>query len=148
MTLNDLQRAALVMFAAREVGPEGSLDQMKAVCHVVRNRVKAGWGDANWFTVIENAHAAAGNEARARVVLDVNDRRLAMLARDVDEIFYGDAQDEMGQLCAKIDKDRGPLLYWVFIDRPVLDWFRDNIVRLSGTHKQRAQVGNNLYLYE
>ena len=31
MTLNDLQRAAAVLFAAREAGPEGSLDQMRAI---------------------------------------------------------------------------------------------------------------------
>jgi hypothetical protein len=148
MTLNDLQRAALVLFAAREVGPEGSPVQMRAVCHVIRNRVRAGWGDANWFTVIEQHPRVAGNGCGVPGELDINDRRLAMLARDIDEIFYGEAMDEIGQLCAPPDKSSPVLLYWAFIDRPVAHWFLQNIIRQPEHHKQRAQVGNNLYLYE
>ena len=148
MTLTDLQRAALVLFAAREVGPDGSLDQMRAVCHLIGNRVRAGWGDANWLTVIENASSVAGNQSRYADPLDVMDRKLQTLCREIDDIFYGEGADEMGQLCAAIDKDHPPLLYWTFIDRPMRPWFEENIVRQPESHRQRAQVGNNMYLYE
>lgn len=146
MTLNDVQRAALVLFAAREVGPAGSLDQMKAVCHVVRNRVQAPW-HADWLEALEH-HAPVAAHEPDRFPLTLNDRRLGQLARDVDEIFYGGAADDIARMCGRQDKDRGPLLYWCFIDRPLAPWFSQNVIGKPGEHKQRAQVGNSMYLFE
>ena len=147
VTLNDLQRAALVLFAAREVGPGGSVEQMKAVCHVLRNRVMAGWNEGSYLAVIDDAGEAQANEGYALGHLDLNDRRLQRMARDVDEIYYGHADDEISRMCARQDKEKGPLLYWCFVDRPVRPWFRDNIARKMEEHRQRGIVGF-LYLYE
>jgi hypothetical protein len=147
MTLNDLQRAALVLFAARETGA-GSLEQMKAVCHCIRNRVMAGWSEGNWLAVIEDATeeiARGMNLTPAR--LSVNDRRIQALARDVDEIYYGQAADDIAKMCARQDKDHGPLLYWHWIDRPVSPWMEQEIIRKPCEHAQRGIVGF-LYLYE
>lgn len=148
MTLNDLQRAALVLFAAREGGPEASLDQLRALCHVVRNRVQAGWTESFLESTLMAETMARQDAGTPWRNLSVSDRRLSLLARDVDEIYLGQAGDEIAQICGRIDKQRGPVLYWAFIDRPINDWFRDNIVRKPDEHKQRAQVGHSMYLYE
>jgi hypothetical protein len=146
MTLNDLQRAALVLFAAREAGPGGSLDQMMAVCHVIRNRMAAGWAD-NCLEVIADAELSRGNAEGAGRRMEVKDRALGMLARDIDEIFYGHADDEVARICGRQDKERGPLLYWYFIDRPVTEWFVTNIIRKPEEHRHRGILGL-MYLYE
>lgn len=146
MTLNDLQRAALVLFAAREAGPGSSLDQMRAICHVVRNRVQAGWAES-FLEVLNLAPDSNANEGCELTALSPNDRRLQMLARDVDEIYYGQADDEVARMCGRIDKEHGPLLYWAFVDKPIRPWFRDTIARNPTAHPQRGILGF-LYLYE
>lgn len=149
MTMNDLQQAAVIQFAAREVG-DGTVEQMKAVCHCLRNRLAAGWAE-NIFTIVENATdpwASAHGPASLGVKLDFTDRRLRELARDIEQILYplGGMTDDVARICGRQDRDRGPLLYWNFINRPTTDWFRDNIAR-SPQHPNRAQF-SFLYLYE
>jgi hypothetical protein len=148
MTLNDLQRAAVVLFAAREVGPNGSLDQMKAVCHVIRNQVAAGWYE-DYLAAVEGTwrRKRYTELGETQPPLDSKDRRLGMLARDVDDIFYGGASDDIARLCGRQDKEHGPLLYWCFVDRPVTAWFTENVVRKPEEHFQRGIVGF-MYLYE
>ena len=147
MTLNDLQRAALVLFAAREAGTDGSLDQMRTVAHVMVQRVAAGWAE-NLLDTIESAEAAAAHLGAGYTRLGLNDRRVQMLAREVDEIVYGQSGSEIGRLCGRQDKECGPILYWAFLGRPMREWFKENVVRRPQEHRQRAQVGSTMYLYE
>lgn len=149
MTLNDLQRAAAVLFAAREAGPEGSLDQMRAICHVIRNRVQAQWYE-DYLAAVEGSWIRRRTEdaAEKQAPLQLSDRRLATLAKEIEGIVYGQADDEIAKLCGRQDEKNGPLLYWCWIDRPATPWFEQNIVRKPEEHRQRAQVGNNMYLYE
>ena len=147
MTLNDLQRAAVALFAAREAGPEGSLDQMRAICHIIRNRVQAGWCEG-YLDAVEMDYTVNADPQGMKGVLSLKDRNLAQLAKEIDEIFYGQDESETARICGRQDKERGPVLYWCFIDRPVTDWFKENIVRRPEEHRQRAQIGNMMYLYE
>lgn len=147
MTLNDVQRAALVLFAAREVGDDGNLEQMKAVCMIIRNRVRAGWSDGNWLTVMEEHANIAGND-RPETRLRLEDRRLQALARDIDGIFYGqDQDDDVAKACARQDKDRGPIFYWCFIQRPIRGWFATRIIGDKENHRNRGQI-SFMMLYE
>lgn len=146
MTLNDLQRAELVAFAAREVGDDGNLEQMKAVCYIIRNRVRAGWSDGNWLTVMEEHFQIAGNE-RPDCRLRLEDRRLQALARDVDAIFYGHEDDEVSRTCMRQDKQRGPIFYWCFVQRPIREWFKAAIIADPVNHRSRSQIAF-MYLYE
>jgi hypothetical protein len=146
MTLNDLQRAALALYAARKVGPKGSLDQMRAICHIFKNRAQAGWAD-NYLQLIEQQREFEGNEPGGEGQLDLNDRRLQQIAKDVDDIYFGQADDEISRICARQDKTKGPLLYWVFADRPPTRWFQQNIIAKPREHYQRGIIGL-MYLYE
>jgi hypothetical protein len=158
MTLNDLQRAELALFAARAAGPGASLEQMKAICYCIRNRVKQGWHDGQWLTVTEHADEAAGNLAEARTILDISSRPLQRLVADVDDIYYGMGNQGPGDR----DQGSGPRTptaqsyspaggdlehtlnrscYWARVDQPFTPWFRENILDRPDEHPMRAQMG-------
>ena len=139
-----MQRAALVLFAARQVGLDGNLEQMKAVCYIVRNQVRAGWGD--WLAVMESHSDRAGNDPPDER-LKLEDRRLMNLARDIDAIFYGHEDDEISRVCGRQSKERPPILYWCFIHRPIRPWFEAMIAKDPINHKMRSQIGF-MMLYE
>ncbi len=138
MTLNELQRAALVLFAAREAGSTASLDQMLAICYVVRNRVRAGWAES-WLEVIEAGQDSSAHAPRSERI-DINNRQLQLLIRDVDGVYFGEQQ---GHVYEAVDKQ----LFWAFVDRPIQRWFEESIIRDPKNHKQRAQFGL-MMLYE
>ncbi len=136
MTLNDLQKAALVLFAAKEAGNTGSLAAMKGICYVIRNRVRAGWHDGSWIDVIENANDYAGNVAAATPrLLTLTDRGLQMLARDIDNLFYSGGMDD------EVAESFKSVLYWQHIDRMTTPWFFENIIRNPANHRRAVQVG-------
>jgi hypothetical protein len=149
MTQKDVDRVMLVRYAVRETGERGSLEQMKAVCYCLRNRVRAGWGD--WIDVIEGAdeHGAHTPENDGRI--DPNNRAYQRLLRDVDDIYfghrglaksYGDTEgggerDLEDSLTARDHE----CLYWAFLDRPMRPEFAETIVRAGAEHPNRATMG-------
>jgi hypothetical protein len=152
VTLNDVQRAALALFAAREAGHAASLDQMKAIAYCVRNRVKAGWHDGQWLTVIEHSEESAGNLFVTRVMLDPNNRILQRIIADIDDIYYGLAnfagQNAMVPTAQRFAPDAGDIetaigksCYWCWLNRPFTTWFEKNILRFPESHPMRAQLG-------
>lgn len=136
MNIATFERAQLARFAYLKARHTGSLDCMRAICYVIRNRVKAGWGNGTWLDLIENDWKVEGNKfgAESEVELDANDRLLQLLVRDVDDIYMGMSQDDTRKV---VDN----ALYFMFIDRPATTWFRDKIVRDSQNHQRIAQVG-------
>ena len=139
MNTSDINRAALVLFAARE---GKCLEEMKVICLCMRNRVRQGWHDGNWLSVIEAAPDDAGNVPPAQPVrLDPNNRDLQRLTRDIDDIFFrsADSEVEIGTLEDAIGKS----CWWMYLDRPVRDWFRLNVMM----RPHRASMGT-MMLFE
>src|ERR1700728_582935 len=105
MTQKDVDRVMLVRYAALEAGPRGSLEQMKAICYCLRNRVRAGWGE--WMDVIETADEHRANEPNELVRIDHNGRAYQRLLHEVDDIYfghssnYGDGRTLEDTLCEK-----------------------------------------------
>jgi hypothetical protein len=155
MTLNDVQKAELALFAARAAGEKASLEQMKAIAYVVRNRVKAGWHDGQWLTVMEHAADAAGNLEGPRVLLDPSTRTLQRMIADVDDIYYRAGGRDSGNheavwnrtaqgVPAEADNMEDALrkvLYWCFVNQPLTPWFQENILDRPEDHAMRAQMG-------
>lgn len=165
MNLDTLQRAHLVDFCYAEARHTGSLDCMKAVAYVLRNRLRLGWGDGTWQRLINSAPAHAGNDgtmegmrskpglsiANAGLIEpDLNDRLLQMLARDIDDLYLGTSMDDIRRVVEGTVAPEGsgsaakpaPALYYQFIDLPVRAWFVDNIVRDHQNHPRIGQVGS------
>jgi hypothetical protein len=149
VNLDTLQRAHLVDFCYAEARHTGSLDCMKAVAYVLRNRRAAGWGDGSWQRLMNAAATTAGNDYHNGVEADLNDRLLQMLARDIDDIYLGTSNDDVrrvveGTLAPEGTGSPGkpaPAMYYQFIDLPVRTWFVDNIVRDHENHPRIGQVG-------
>ena len=151
MTQSDLNKAALVMFATRCAGEGASLEQQKAIAFCIRNRVKAGWGDGSWLTVMEEAGEYMGNLPGPQVRIDSNSKTLARLMRDVDEIYYGGGRfqggTEEGQLGmgAEVGGDLesaiGNSKFWLFMREPFNPWFVERIMHDPENHPNHAQMG-------
>ncbi len=165
MTLNDVQRAELALFAARAAGAGASLEQMKGIAYCIRNRVKQGWHDGQWLTVMEHAEEAAGNLAEVRIYLDLSNRALQRLIADVDDIYYGsgsaNGQDTglKGQSSAPrtataqryapqggdLEEALGKCCYWARLNEPFTAWFRENVLDRPDAHPMRAQMGMMMF---
>lgn len=165
MTLNDVQRAELALFAARAAGPGASLEQMKCIAYCIRNRVKQGWHDGQWLTVMEHAEEAAANLAEARIYLDPGNRALQRLIADVDDIYYGSgsagdqdtgikgqsssARPATAQKYAPQGGDLegalGNCCYWARLNEPFTAWFRENVLDQPHEHPMRAQMGMMMF---
>lgn len=141
MTQKDMDRVMLVRYAVREAGPDGSLEQMKAICYCLRNRVRAGWGE--WMDVIDSADESLGNEPIEPMRLDSASRAYQRLLHDVDDIYFGHStgRDEGTTLEDSLCEKERPCFYWLFLNRPTRTWFRDNIASDKENHPSNATMG-------
>jgi hypothetical protein len=128
MNIETYVRALVAQFAIQEGQRYGGINNMLGVCHVIRNRVMAGWGD--WREVIQ--HAA---EKRGTIYPDeLPDIRVAsvraLLGR-IDEIY---ARTDL------IDLTGGALFYYdpTF---PIEKWFKEGILDRPDDHKRVAHIG-------
>ncbi len=140
MNLRDIERAQLAIFAAREAGPSAALEQMMAICYCIRNRVRAGWEDGSWLRVLENAQTHAAHDPLLPWPLDPNQRAFQMLIRDIDDLYYGDLERDRDQ-GGDLEQAVGTQKYWSFANRPVRDWFKQNIQQDKENHAGKSQMG-------
>lgn len=148
MTLADAQRAMLALYAVREAGPRGSLEEMRAVACCIRERVRAGWHDGSWMSVLEHAHLESGNTVEEPMRVDPNSRTLQRMLSEVDDIYYAQARHHTEQddgLTVEASIAEHKLKYWCFLNRPMRAWFVDNIVRDPKNHPNRGQMGNMMF---
>jgi len=165
MNFAAFERAQVAAFAYREARFTGSLDCMRAVCFVLRNRVKSSWAGGSWLAVLEAAHLTAADHgvadsAELSTGSGLNgagvasDRLLQRIVRDVDDIYLGSesyddpvrivvcGQPDSGNMkLASTKKDWKPALYYSFVDRPPRPWFVENIIRRAEEHPQMGQIG-------
>lgn len=141
MTQKDVDRAMLVRYAVQEAGPRASLEQMKAICYCLRNRVREGWGE--WIDVIESADETRANEPLEPVRLDTASRAYQRLLHDVDDIYFGHRSDysEGMTLEDSLCEQGTPYFYWLFLNRPMSQWFKDNIASQKANHPSSATMG-------
>jgi hypothetical protein len=146
MNQKDVDRVLLVHYAVKEVSGRGSLEQLKAVCYCLRNRVRAGWGE--WIDVIQSADEALCNKPAEHSPIDVSNRAYQRLLHEVDDIYFGKSQDHMtdgstleDSLCSR----DLPAFYWVFLDRPLSEWFKSNIAKDNENHPNISTMGMMLF---
>lgn len=148
MTYPDVQRAMLAVFAAREVGPRGSLEEMRAIACCLRERVRGGWHDGSWLLTMEYADECAAHPWNMAVKLDPNNRAFQRMLSEVDDIFYGQrgygvGGDDVAGLEESIAEHK--LKYWCFSNRPVTRWFKEKIAQDAKNHRMMAQMGTMMF---
>lgn len=150
MTLRDFQLARLAEFCFREVGPRGSLEEMKAIAICLKNRAAKGWHDGNLILVIEHAEDHAAHENTQQTKLNPDSRELQRLLREIEGSYYGDdvGQPVEGLTTVQSLTEQGhEKLYWCYIDGRVMrPWFKTTILADQQNHKSRTHMGNLLFL--
>lgn len=158
MNFAAFERAQVAAFAYRKARHTGSLDCMRALCFILRNRVKSAWGDGTWLSVMEAAHLmeathdnGAGIELADGKAQGIGtDRLLQLIVRDVDDIYLG--QDNFDDRVRQVvcgdnanakpgHKEWKPALYYCFVDRTPRPWFVENIIRRPNDHAHIGQIG-------
>lgn len=160
MNLATFERAQVAAFAYCEARHTGNLECMKGVCYVLRNRVKAGWGDGTWLSVMEragdvSAHGENGGLLRYRwtgqkneEIASASDRLLQLILRDIDDIYLGQDRidDSTRMVVCGDDPPKTSALYYAFVDRDIRAWFGLNIISHPQDHSQIGNIGT-LMLY-
>ena len=133
MTTDTFVKAQLAMFAYDEANHTGSLDSMRAIAFIIRNRVRAGWSGGDWNRVMNFAwrHSCFERYVPENCSLESDIFRRFLI--EVDEIYDGTAEDTM--------TEKGLYYCDVTRGRPVRDWFAATIVRDPANHPRVAQVG-------
>ena len=157
MTLNDVQRAALALFAARAAGKGASLEQMKAIALCIRKRVWDGWHDGSWIAAIEHAPEVAANPAPTDpYFLDANSRIFQRLITDIDDLYYSQrmstrAPTPQTRTAQQVPTEGefasvGDCCYWMFLKQPIRPWFQQHILNNPAHHPHRAQMGLMIFI--
>jgi len=165
MNFAAFERAQVAAFAYREARFTGSLDCMRAVCFVLRNRVKSSWSGGSWLAVMEQAHLTAATNDLGCAVLSTgsglngagaaSDRLLQLMVKDVDDIYLSqESYDDPVRMVTEgarpgissgivAKKDWHPALYYSFVDQAsrMRPWFVENIIRRPEEHGQMGQIG-------
>jgi hypothetical protein len=135
MNFATFERAQVAAFAYRTARRTGSVDCMRAICYVLRNRLRSGWGEGTWFSVLDGHRHVEGNQFTTEwLEFDPKDRLLQLIVRDIDDIYLGSSEDDTKTVVQDA-------LYFQFIDLPSRDWFTENIVRQVSEHPRIAQIG-------
>lgn len=128
VNLETYTRAQMARFAIEEGARHGGINNMLAICHVLRNRVFAGWGD--WVDVTLRAA-----EKRATIypseLPNLKTNNVRVLLSRIDEIY---AKTDMIDLT-------GGALFYMDQNYPVEDWFMKEIVDKPEEHKRVAHIG-------
>lgn len=126
MNFATFERAQVAAFAYGQARHTGSIDCIRAVCFILRNRVKSGWGGGSWLNLIDGAwqvrahkwewgiqredgSSVPNNDSAiiGPVPIEVaaghpgTDRLLQMIVRDIDDIYLGQEpyDDRVAQVC-------------------------------------------------
>jgi hypothetical protein len=164
LTLKDIERAELAIFAARAAGQGATVDQMKAIACCIRNRVRQGWHDSSWLKVMEHAWEYEGNLPTSPVRIDPENSSFLRWLRDADEVYFGyTSENSIGHMARQREKLGGAqaikpqasgieealqrAVYWAFIDRPFTVWFQHNVLHGPDAHRDVGNLGT-LFFYE
>lgn len=148
MNFPTFERAMVAYFAYHNARHTGNLECMRAICFVLRNRVRAGWCNSSWLGVMQRAKETTGNELwystpAEQTLMEGSDRLLQMIIRDVDDIYMqADRTDDSTRRVVLGDNPpKTAALYYMFVGRPVSIWFTENIVRKPLDHPQTGNIG-------
>lgn len=117
---------------------------MKAVCFVVRNRIRAGFYGGDWAKILSNhAQWSSTREPPSSEIPDPREPAFRALLQDVTGIFTGQLEDnitvkEGGSALAV----QPPVaLYYAKLNEIDSPWFLENISRNTSQHRIIANVG-------
>lgn len=136
MTFESYIKGRLMDFVIEEAYANGGVEPMLAVAQVVANRVKAGWQGGDWIRVIDTAPEYRGTLQNKSIIrVDPRDGNFRELMRQIDDIYYGTADD------SNVNTRDGKSLYYAELHNINREWFTDHILNDHTTHPRIAKVG-------
>lgn len=144
MTSETYVRAQLATLAWREGYQDGGINNSLAVAFVIKNRVRAGWGD--WLDLIQR-HAIwssrNADELDTTSHPDAREPNFQLLLQQIDGVFDGSMPDKL-TVAPKLGDSR-PGLYYGKLNNISREWFLENIVRNPESHPRTSQVGEVIF---
>lgn len=132
MTRDDFNKSLLLLLVYREARGEGP-DGMRAVAHVVRNRVSKGWGD--WIGVMTKP-----NQFSSLSVLGDGQTIVWPAATNVDSLT-----DMVESVYSGSDEDpTNGALYYANEVTATSGWYKTNIID-SGQHPVTLHLGHHTF---
>jgi hypothetical protein len=136
MTFESYVKSRLMDFVIEEAYANGGVEPMLAVAQVVSNRVKAGWQGGDWLRVIDTAPEYRGTvPSRNFVRIDPRDGNFRELMRQIDDVYYGIADD------SNVNTHQGKSLYYAELHNIHRQWFNEAILNDHESHPRLAKVG-------
>jgi spore germination cell wall hydrolase CwlJ-like protein len=136
VTSDDFSKAMLALVLWREARNQ-SREGIRAVGHVIRNRVNAGWGD--WIQVItaKNQFTSISHPGDPQLTLypRSGDAAYLTILSLVDGIYDG----------SDADLTSGALYYWNPQTSDPQGWFASHIVADPAAHPQVAAIGAHVF---
>lgn len=134
--------AELARLAWLDANEEG-LNGMMAVAFTIRNRVRAGWFNGDWISVLSNhKQYSARIEPYPSTLPDPRVYSFQCLLQEIDGIFSGQRADDITIAAQTVlAKPANPALYYARLDQITSEHFLENIARQPDLHPRVAQVG-------
>jgi hypothetical protein len=154
MNLQDIAVVHLTFFAWREgerLAP-GSLDAKKAIAHVVRNRVDAGWENGDWLKIIMNTDVSSSSlveDVDWKSYIDLWSYDFKALYGHCEAVYSGLINDALTtgadlrqvQIMTRSYQAQKAFFYAALGDAKLRPWFLENIVRKPEEHPRTVTVG-------
>jgi hypothetical protein len=143
MTGSDFICGQIALKAYQDGFSEG-LDGMRAICHVLKNRVDAGWWGGSWIDVLSHHRDYSYRvEPYPDTLPDPRVYSFQCLLQEVNRIFNGSQPDDIlvpanPSFASHVYK---PALYYGRLDQITSDHFLDDISRRPDIHPRISQVG-------
>lgn len=150
MKAEDYIKAELARISYLDGRDEG-LNGCVAVALVIRYRIRAGWFNGDWMSLLSHHqdYAAVLTEYTHELP-DPRNTTFGMLLQQIDGIFSGSREDDiltpgpsMGQIVAFDGQPARPVaLYYGRLNDPnIRPWFLESISQNHDNHRQVASVG-------
>jgi len=146
MTAETYVKAQLATLAWREGHEQGGFNNALAVAFVIKNRVRAGWGD--WLDLIQR-HAiwSARNEDELDTTShpDAREPNFQLLLQNIDGVFDNSLQDKLTVSPKTKAGEFRAALYYGQLNKITRPWFLEKIVRQPDLHPRTSQVGEIVF---
>lgn len=138
---------SMLALKAWQDGHEEGLDAMLGIAFTIRNRVRAGWYNGDWISVLSHHDEwSARIEPPTSQIPDTRSYAFMVFLQKVDSIFSGAQEDNItvkpdGEWRTIMATPPPVALYYARLDQITNPWFMENISRQGDKHPRVAQVG-------
>lgn len=144
-------KSQLALTAWRD-GKDDGLSGMLGVCFVIRDRVRAGWYNGDWLSLLAHHREYSWTDAPYSDELpSTRNYAFDLLLKEIDGVFAGTRENDVTQPQEALSTvfqfqnmaAKPVALYYARLSDPqIRPWFVENISRVVDKHRLIASVGS------